>query len=309
MLKLSKTMDNFLMELHPKLAPVEAAIKGIYMGGNVRGPVTLEEAIAQGLGAAAKASDLLAKDTVNKEPLMAWIDPDKCTGCGLCEKACTYNAIIITEDQTAKSKKADEDAKAAGKEPRKPRFIREIIKAACTGCGNCAGACGDEAITMPSFTNDQINAQIDQALVENPEEKVLVFACNWCSYAGADQAGIAKIQYPPSSRVIRTMCSARINQSFVDRAFDLGAGAVLLTGCRLTETGSDCHYNYANVATNDRYERWKKRYVRKGMNGDRLQLQWVSAAEGSVLASKLYEMQEVLDRHKESLKEKGNGGD
>ena len=307
MLKVSKTTDNFLLELHPKLAPVEAAIKGIYMGGNVRGPVTLEEAIAQGLGAAAKASDLLAKDTVSKEPLMAWIDPEKCTGCGLCEKACTFNAINVLDLQTVKSRTAAEKAIADGKEPRKSRFVRQVVEAACTGCGNCAGACGDEAITMPSFTNEQVNVQIEQALRENPDEKVLVFTCNWCSYAGADQAGIAKIQYPPSSRIIRTMCSARINKSFVDHAFELGAGAVLLTGCRLTETGSDCHYNYANVSTNDRYEKWKKRLPRKGINPERLQLQWVSAAEGGVLAAKPYEMQEVLDRYKETLK--GDGGD
>ncbi len=286
MLKISKTTDNFLLELHPKLAPVEAAIKGIYMSGNVRGPVTLEEAITQGLSAASKASDLLAKDSTEKEPLMAIIDPDKCVGCTLCAKACTFNAI------KGERKKA-----------------HEVIEAACTGCGNCAGACPYEAITMPSFTNEQVNAQIDSALYDNPEEKVLVFACNWCSYAGADQAGIAKIQYPPSSRVIRTMCSARINEKFIDRAFELGAGAVLLTGCRLTENGSDCHYNFANVSTDKRYNRWKKKLPRKGIDPDRLQLQWVSAAEGSVLASKLYEMQKVIDKYKEELKTKGDAGD
>lgn len=308
MLKISKTTDDFLLELHPKLAPVEAAIKGIYMGGNVRGPVTLEEAITQGLSAAAKASNLLAKDTVNKEPLMAIIEPDKCTGCSLCEKACTFNAIKITEIVTERSKQRAEKAIAEGKEPRKPQFVREVIEAACTGCGNCAGACGDAAIIMPSFTDEQVNAQIEQALLENPEEKVIVFACNWCSYAGADQAGIAKIQYPPSSRVIRTMCSARINEKFVNNAFELGAGAVLLTGCRLTETGSDCHYNYANVNADQRYKRWKKKLPRKGIDPDRLQLQWVSAAEGSVLAKKLYVMQDVIDKYQETLK-KGDGGD
>lgn len=274
MLKLSKTTDNFLLELHPKLAPVEAAIKGIYMGGNVRGPVTLEEAISQGLSAASKAADLLAKDTTVKEPLMAKIDPDKCIGCTICTRTCTFNAIEGVR-----------------------REAHKVIEAACTGCGNCAGACPYDAIVMPSFTNEQVNAQIDSALAENPEDKVLVFACNWCSYAGADQAGIAKIQYPPSSRMIRTMCSARINEKFIDRSFELGAGAVLLTGCRLTENGSDCHYNFANVHTEKRYHKWKKKLPKKGIDPDRLQLQWVSAAEGSVLAKKLYEMEEVLHKN------------
>jgi Fe-S oxidoreductase len=87
---------------------------------------------------------------------------------------------------------------------------------------------------MPYFTKEQIMAQIEAALAERPQEKVLVFACNWCSYAGADQAGIEKIQYPPSARIIRTMCSARVEEDFIARAFQLGAGAVLVTGCRLT---------------------------------------------------------------------------
>jgi heterodisulfide reductase subunit A len=273
MLKVSKTTDNFLLELHPKLAPVEAAVQGVYMGGVVRGPVTLEEAISQGLAAAGKASDLLAKDTVTKEPLTAFIDPEKCTGCTRCASVCPFGAI------TGEKKE-----------------LHHVIEAACTGCGTCSAECRYGAINMPGFTDSQINVQIDEALRNNPEDKVLVFACNWCSYAGADQAGIAKIQYPPSSRIIRTMCSGRISGDFVERAFEKGAGGVLMTGCRLTDKGSDCHYNFANVHTQKRFDRWHKKITRKGVDPDRLQLQWVSAAEGKVLAAKLYEMEEILKR-------------
>ena len=275
MLKVSKTTDDFLLELHPKLAPVEAAVQGVYMGGTVRGPVNLEEAISQGLAAAAKASDLLAKDTVTKEPLTAIIDPDKCVGCTLCARVCPFGAIEGEKKE-----------------------VHHVIEAACTGCGTCAGECNHDAITMPGFTDDQIDVQIDMALKEKPEDKVLVFTCNWCSYAGADQAGIAKIQYPPSSLIIRTMCSGRVSGKFIERAFDKGAGAVLMTGCRLTESGSDCHYNFANVQTDKRFKKWVKKLSRKGISEDRLQLQWVSAAEGKVLAQKLYEMEEVLKRHR-----------
>jgi heterodisulfide reductase subunit A len=289
MLKVSRTNDDFLLELHPKLAPVEAAVQGVYMSGVVRGPVTLEEAISQGLGAASKASDLLAKDSVTKEPLTSWIDPDKCTGCTLCAKVCTYGAITGEK-----------------------KGVHTVIEAACTGCGNCAAECNYDAITMPGFTTDQIDVQIDEALRNNPEEKILVFACNWCSYAGADQAGIAKIQYPPSSLIIRTMCSARISGSMVERAFDKGAGAVLMTGCRLTDRGSDCHYNFANVNTDKRFKKWSKKLQRKGIEEERLQLQWVSAAEGKVLAEKLYEMEAMLQKFNAERLEKpmsvGGGG-
>ncbi len=281
-LKVSKTEDNFLLELHPKLAPLDAAVHGVYMAGNVRGPVLAEEAISQGLGAASRASDLLAKDTVTKEPLTAKIDPEICIGCQRCAKVCTYNAI--------------EGAK---------KEAHRVIEAACMGCGSCAAVCPTGAITMPGFTDEQILVQIDQALAEEPEEKVLVFACNWCSYAGADLAGISKIQYPPSSRIIRTMCSARVSGKFVEYAFEKNVGAVLVTGCRLTEKGSDCHYNFANKHTLERFQKWKKKLTHRGIEPERLQLQWVSASEGIVLAKKLYEMEEVLKRLKQH--KNGNG--
>jgi heterodisulfide reductase subunit A len=172
-----------------------------------------------------------------------------------------------------------------------------IIEAACQGCGTCAATCNYDAITMPYFTKEQILAQIDAALADRPQEKVIVFACNWCSYAGADQAGIEKLQYPPSARIIRTMCSARVEQDFVARAFEKGAGAVLITGCRLTEQGSDCHYNYANRQTAKRFELWKKKFVRQGIAPERFQLQWISASEGKLFAAKMAEMHRVVQEY------------
>ncbi|KKK92116.1 hypothetical protein LCGC14_2706140, partial [marine sediment metagenome] len=167
----------------------------------------------------------------------------------------------------------------------------------CIGCGNCAAVCNYDAIIMPYFTKEQIIAQIDAALAERPQEKVLVFACNWCSYAGADQAGIEKIQYPPSARIIRTMCSARLEEEMITRAFDKGAGAVLVTGCRLTEKGSDCHYNYANEHTKKRFNLWLRKLTRKGLEPERLQLHWNSASEGKEFAAKMREMDEIVKQH------------
>ena len=164
------------------------------------------------------------------------------------------------------------------------------------GCGTCAAECAFHAIEMPYFTRPQILAQVDAALAENPQDKCLVFTCNWCSYAGADLAGIEKRQYPASARIIRTMCSARFEEGFVARAFEKGAGAVLVTGCRLTETGSDCHYNYANKLTNKRFQQWQRKFESKGINPERLQLRWISAAEGKEFAEKITEMDEVIKR-------------
>jgi heterodisulfide reductase subunit A len=171
-----------------------------------------------------------------------------------------------------------------------PRGIARVIGAACEGCGVCASTCNYDAIVMPSFTDEQILAQIDAALATKPEEKAVVFACNWCSYAGADQAGIEKIQYPASGRVIRTMCSGRLSEDFVARAFQDGAGAVLVTGCHI----GDCHYLTANHQTAKRFELWHKKYTRQGIAPERLQLQWISAAEGKQFAAKVREMDEVV---------------
>ena len=131
----------------------------------------------------------------------------------------------------------------------------------------------------------------------------MVFTCNWCSYAGADLAGIEKRQYPPSSRIIRTMCSARFEEEFIAYAFEKGAGAVLITGCRLTETGSDCHYNNANQLTWKRFQHWQRKFSRKGIEPERLQLRWISAAEGKEFAEKMAEMDEVVKRHAEAIRQ------
>jgi heterodisulfide reductase subunit A len=177
-----------------------------------------------------------------------------------------------------------------------------IHAAACMGCGACPGECNFDAIDMPYFTKEQILAQIDAALAVHPEEKCVVFTCNWCSYAGADLAGIEKRQYPTSARLIRTMCSARLEEDFIGRSFQRGAGAVLVTGCRLTETGSDCHYNYANRQTWKRFQNWQRKYERKGVDPERFQLEWISAAEGKEFAAKIKEMDEIVRQYARQLR-------
>ncbi len=277
-LKLARSDDGFFMELHPKLGPAETAIQGVYLAGTAQGAKDVRESMAQALAAAAKAGSLLSRGIIEKEPLTAVVDLDLCSGCMRCVKVCPFSAI--------------EQIGPIGK----GGTVR-ILEAACMGCGTCAAECNFDAIDMPYFTKGQILSQIDAALAIEPEKKCLVFTCNWCSYAGADLAGIEKRQYPASARIIRTMCSARIEEGFIARAFENGAGAVLVTGCRLTETGSDCHYNYANRLTEKRFKHWQRKYKRKGVEPERLQLRWISAAEGKEFAEKITEMDEIIQRN------------
>ncbi|HXH22787.1 MAG TPA: hydrogenase iron-sulfur subunit [Dehalococcoidia bacterium] len=275
-LKVARSEDGFLLERHPKLGPAEAGSPGIYLAGTVQAPKDVRESVSQALAAAAKASAVLARGTILKEPITARLLPDRCIVCGICAAACPFGAIELI----GKPKEGE----------------MRFIEAACQGCGACAATCNYDAIEMPYFTKEQILAQIDAALAHDPQHKTLVFACNWCSYAGADQAGVEKIQYPPSALIIRTMCSARVEEDFITRAFERGAGAVLVTGCRLTEKGSDCHYNYANVQTKKRFEMWHRKLTRQGLDPDRLQLAWISASEGKEFARKIAEMDAVIRR-------------
>ena len=280
-LKLSHSEDGFLMELHPKLGPAETSNQGIYLAGTAQGAKDVRESVALALAASGKAGALISRGVIEKEPLTAVVDEDLCIGCMLCVKVCPYGAVEATG-------------------PVKEGKVR-ILEAACMGCGTCAAECNFDAIDMPYFTKSQIMAQVEAALAENAGEKCLVFTCNWCSYAGADLAGIEKRQYPTSARIIRTMCSARFEEDFVARAFEMEAGAVLITGCRLTETGSDCHYNYANRFTWKRFKHWQRKYERKGIQPDRLQLQWISAAEGKEFAEKIAERDAVIREYSKKV--------
>jgi len=106
--------------------------------------------------------------------------------------------------------------------------------------------------------------------------RIVVFACNWCSYAGADNAGINRIQYSPHFRVIRTMCSGRVHPSFVVKAFRLGADGVLVTGCHF----GDCHYIFGNYKAVEKFETTKNLTKLLGIEEGRIGLEWISAAEG-----------------------------
>jgi len=106
--------------------------------------------------------------------------------------------------------------------------------------------------------------------------RIVVFACNWCSYAGADNAGVSRIQYSPNFRIIRTMCSGRVTPGMVLKAFKLGADGVLVSGCHI----GDCHYIFGNHRAIENFERTQAIIQTLGLEEGRLRLEWVSAAEG-----------------------------
>lgn len=125
---------------------------------------------------------------------------------------------------------------------------------------------------------------------EKFEPRIVAFLCNWCSYAGADLAGISRMQYPPNIRAIRVMCSGRVDPTFVIKALVEGADGVLITGCH----PGDCHYNHGNYNTLRRYPLLLKMLEQFGVEKERVRLAWISAAEGNIFAQVVSEFTEKI---------------
>jgi F420-non-reducing hydrogenase iron-sulfur subunit len=125
---------------------------------------------------------------------------------------------------------------------------------------------------------------------ERFEPKIVAFLCNWCSYRAADLAGTARITYEPNVRMLRVMCSGRVDPQFVLKALSLGADGVMIAGCHPGE----CHYLEQNYKTMRRFAMLRHTLKALGIEDERVRLQWASAAEGAQLASAINEMVEQV---------------
>jgi len=112
------------------------------------------------------------------------------------------------------------------------------------------------------------------------EPKIVAIVCNWCTYAGADLAGISRIQYPPNARIVRVPCTGRINPFYIVKALQEGADGVLVSGCHPGE----CHYISGNLVARRKFATLKSFLNYIGMEGDRTMFTWVSASEGDRFA-------------------------
>jgi heterodisulfide reductase subunit A len=146
MLKVPLTRDGFFLEAHMKLRPVDFATEGVFLCGMAHSPKYIDESIAQACAAAARATTILSKPTLEMEGIVANVNEDLCSGCRICEYLCPYGAIEMKE-------KGD-------------RLIAHVIEALCKGCGACGTACPTKAITMGHFTTEEVLAQVKAALLE-----------------------------------------------------------------------------------------------------------------------------------------------
>jgi len=116
--------------------------------------------------------------------------------------------------------------------------------------------------------------------MEDFEPKIVGFCCNWCAYAGADLAGVSRIQYPPNMRMIRVMCSGSLDPLYILEAFNKGADGIFIGGCH----PGDCHYEAGNYKTRRKVALLKRLLSQLGIDPKRLKLEWISAAEGARFA-------------------------
>ena len=121
---------------------------------------------------------------------------------------------------------------------------------------------------------------------------IIAFCCNWCSYAGADLAGVSRLQYPANVKIIRIMCTGRLDPQHVLHAFELGIDGVLVCGCHI----GDCHYISGNKKAEVRIEMLKKLMDMIGIDPNRLRLEWISASEGTLFAETVKEFKEHIEQ-------------
>jgi heterodisulfide reductase subunit A len=147
MFKVPLSKDNFFLEAHMKLRPVDFATDGVFVAGLAHGPKTIDECISQASAAAARALTILSQPTIEAEGAIAVVDETKCSGCRMCENVCEYKAIEMVEDESGK-------------------LHSHVIPEVCKGCGVCVATCPSGAITAGHFTDNEILSQVRAALQE-----------------------------------------------------------------------------------------------------------------------------------------------
>ena len=243
----------------------------MFVAGAGCGPKDIPYSVAQGSAAAARALRVLMSERLVIEPIVARADSALCRHvtkkCGICATRCPFGAIQVEPGQAAR-----------------------VMPAKCMGCGTCVAECPSGAITQAHFSDWQIISQIQSYLSERPEDKIIAFMCWWCSYPGADNAGVNHLHYAASSRGIRVMCAGRIKRDFVFEAFRRGAGMVLVSGCH----PQDCHYLTGQHWAERRMNSMPLLLARMGISPERFRVEWISAAEGRKYAKVINEMDKTL---------------
>ncbi|MHC1601647.1 MAG: CoB-CoM heterodisulfide reductase HdrA2 [Methermicoccaceae archaeon] len=270
LLNLQRRNDRFFAVAHPKMRPAESIYRGVFLAGCASGPKEIQLSITQAGEAASKAISLLSSGVIEADAYTAVVDTEKCVGCGICEAVCPSGSISLN----GKPKRA------------------EVNASTCIACGTCIASCPADAIDQRNFTDSQVLAQIRAIDSRSEYPLIVAFLCNWCSYGAADLAGVSKLKYPPNVRIIRVMCSGRVDVQLVLDAFKNGADGVLVGGCRMGE----CHYQTGNYHCEARMDALKGMLSERGISPERVSTVWVSANESQTLIGALEDLIEKAEQ-------------
>jgi len=243
MLRVPVDEDKFVLERHPKLDPMSTKRDGVYGAGTVMGPKDIQTTTAEAEGAAMKVVNFLSAARVI-EPNKAFLaSPEGCNGCGECAKVCPETAITMVDG--------------------KPD-VNEIM---CSGCGACVPACPTGALDQQGLTEAQMRAQIRGALKRSGAElKVLAFVEREVAYTAVDLAGLARLPYPSSIRIIPLPSLARLRLEHLLYAFACGADGVML----LEAPAHEGPYGRAHVIAEERADEYRWALEDHGVDSSRV---------------------------------------
>jgi len=222
--------DKFVLERHPKLDPVSTKRDGIFAAGTVIGPKDIQSTTAEAEGAAMKVVNFLSGDRVI-EPNKAFLSvPDACTACEACVEVCPEHAISMENDLPV---------------------INEIM---CSGCGACIPACEENALDQQGLTDKQLKANIKGALEGSEAElKIIAFVEQETAYTAVDLAGLARLSYPSSIRIIPLPSLARLKKEHLLYAFAHGADGIMA----LEAPEHEGPYGHAHVLSEERIDEYR----------------------------------------------------
>jgi len=197
--------DNFFLERHHKLRPVDSKMEGIYLAGCALGPKDIRETTIETMATASKVATFLGKGEVSLSPEKAHIISEKCNSCGECIKCCPANAIESTKNGVV------------------------INSISCTGCGICVSKCPTQAIDLKDSTDAQLMAQIEGTSQEDGDRPgILAFLEKTTAYGSADLAGQTRVQYTPDVKIIPVPSTGRVGLKHVLHAFASGADGIIM---------------------------------------------------------------------------------
>ncbi|MEW5693249.1 MAG: hydrogenase iron-sulfur subunit, partial [Candidatus Hydrogenedentota bacterium] len=254
---------------------------GVFICGDARiRSLNVQELSIEGEAASSRVAGIISKNIIIKSPTISFVVDENCDGCAYCVEPCPSNAVTLIEYLRQGQIKKTVD----------------INEAICKGCGICMATCPKKGVFIRHFKPEYFDA-MTKSLEPRPEEQfeptILTFCCNWCSYAAADAAGTARLQYPSNVYIVRAMCTGMIHPNMIMDALNQGlADGVLVCGCHI----GDCHYQEGNKKAEKRAEAIRLMLEDFGLEQERFRLEWVSASEGPKFAEVVKEMTETVKK-------------